>query len=172
MHFFPFATLRGVIFTRTVVLKTLIAVLALSLGLTAVAQQNFASIVGTVADAGGGVIPGADVTLLNTKTNEMHHMKTNGSGAYSFSQVAPGDGYKITVSAQGFASFEVSGLYLGVASVRTQDATLRAGDVQTSVEVNASNQQVTATIWTRSFWPICLFTIAPVQRCFSRCNPA
>jgi hypothetical protein len=100
-------------------IKVLVAILVLSIGFSAVAQQNTASIVGTVSDTGGAVIPGAEVTLLSTKTNESFHLKTNGSGSYSFSQVAPGDGYTITFAA------------------------LRAGDVQTAVEVNASNQQVT-----------------------------
>jgi hypothetical protein len=142
MRSFRFAGLQEAIQMRNWILKVVVVVLAFSAGLSAVAQQDVASIVGTVTDAAGGVIPGAEVTLLSTKTNEAHHSKTNGSGAYSFTEVAPGDGYKITFTAAGFSTFEVSGLYLGVASVRTQNAQLRPGQ-QTVVEVNASNQQVT-----------------------------
>jgi hypothetical protein len=109
---------------------------------TALRAQETSGITGVVTDASGAVVPGAEVTLLNTKTNESFHLKTNGSGAYTFPQVAPGDGYKITFSAPGFSTFEVSGLYLALASVRTQNAQLHAGE-QTAVEVNASNQQAT-----------------------------
>jgi hypothetical protein len=109
---------------------------------TALRAQETSGITGVVTDASGAVVPGAEVTLLNTKTNESFHLKTNGSGAYEFLQVPPGDGYKITFSASGFSTFDVSGLYLGVASVRTQNAQLHAGE-QTAVEVNASNQQAT-----------------------------
>jgi Carboxypeptidase regulatory-like domain len=142
MRSFRFAGLQEAIQMRNWILKVVVVVLAFSAGLSAVAQQDVASIVGTVTDAAGGVIPGAEVTLLSTKTNEAHHSKTNGSGAYSFTEVAPGDGYKITFTAAGFSTFEVSGLYLGVATVRTQDAQLHPGKTEV-VEVNASNQQAT-----------------------------
>jgi Carboxypeptidase regulatory-like domain len=142
MRSFRFGRLQEAIQMRNWILKVVVVVLAFSAGLSAVAQQDVASIVGTVTDAAGGVIPGAEVTLLSTKTNEAHHSKTNNSGAYSFTEVAPGDGYKITFTASGFSTFEVSGLYLGVATVRTQDAQLHPGQ-QTVVEVNASNQQAT-----------------------------
>jgi hypothetical protein len=135
--------MRSFRFARLHIAIVLGLLAAIFIAPTALKAQDVASIVGTVSDAAGGLIPGAEVTLLNTKTNESHHLKTNGAGAYSFTQVAPGDGYKITFTAQGFSPLEVSGLYLGVASVRTQNATLRAGGVQTAVVVNASNQQVT-----------------------------
>jgi hypothetical protein len=121
--------------------KLVVAILALFIGLPAVAQQTVASITGTVTDAGGAVVPGVEVTLLNAKTNESLHTKTNGSGSYIFSQVAPGDGYKVTFEARGFSSFSVSNLYLAVAATRTQNAQLRAGE-STSIEVSASNQNV------------------------------
>ncbi len=105
--------------------------------------QDTSSMTGSVTDPTGAAIPGADVQLLNTKTSESFHAKTNGHGEYTFPQVPPGNGYKVTFSAQGFSPLEVSGLYLGVASARTQNATLRTGGVATVVEVDASNQQVT-----------------------------
>jgi Carboxypeptidase regulatory-like domain len=142
MRFPRFAKLQETIQMRSWIFKVVVVILAFSAGFSAVAQQDVASIVGTVTDSAGGAIPGAEVTLLSTKTNEAHHSKTNSSGAYSFLQVAPGEGYKVTISAPGFSTFEVSGLYLGVATVRTQDAQLHPGQ-QTVVEVNASNQQAT-----------------------------
>src|ERR1700677_95490 len=63
--------------------------LLLGLAITAItpmklsAQANVtAEVVGTVTDAGGSVIPGADVTVVNTATSETRKAQSNSAGDY------------------------------------------------------------------------------------------
>ena len=98
---------------------------------------------GVVTDTSGAVIVGADISLVNTTTSATYHAKTNAVGSYSIVNVLPGPGYKITIAESGFQPVVVTDIYLTVATTRTQNAKLRAGDVSQSVEVSASNSEVT-----------------------------
>src|ERR1700733_12647020 len=127
---------------RRLLLQLTVLTIALSLP-TLVCAQDVASLTGTITDTSGAVIVGADVVLVNTTTNETYRATTNSLGSYTISNVPPGPGYKITFSAQGFASVDVVNVYLNVANTRTQDARLHPGNVDVSVEVSASSQNVT-----------------------------
>jgi Carboxypeptidase regulatory-like domain len=105
--------------------------------------QDVASIVGTVTDTTGAVVPGASVTLLNTTTNGMSKTTTNGTGWFEFANAQPGPGYKLTFTAPGFESAVVSDIYLTVGMTRTQNAKLVIGSVTVAVSVSAANQEVT-----------------------------
>jgi len=105
--------------------------------------QDVASLTGVVTDTTGAIVPGADVALVNTTTNVSYHAFTNDQGSYTIPNVAPGPGYKLTVSMSGFEPLVISNIYLNVARTRTQDVRLQAGAVSQTVEVSASNQNVT-----------------------------
>ena len=105
--------------------------------------QDVASLTGVVTDTTGAIVPGADVALVNTTTNVSYHSFTNDQGSYTIPNVAPGPGYKLTVSMAGFEPLVISNIYLNVARTRTQDVRLQAGAVSQTVEVSASNQNVT-----------------------------
>ncbi len=115
----------------------------LSLAPTLLHAQDVAAVTGVVTDTSGALIVGADVSLLSTTTSVTYHAKTNSLGSYTIVNVAPGPGYKITISQSGFQPAVVTNIYLTVATTRTQDAKLRPGDVATSVEVSAANSEVT-----------------------------
>lgn len=73
--------------------------------LTASAQQpSSGSLRGRVADALGGLIVGATVTVVDAKGAE-RHVATNGEGLYLISGLAPGR-YNVRVAARGFATYE------------------------------------------------------------------
>src|SRR5919198_6138259 len=59
------------------------------------------SVSGQVTDPQGGLVPGAEVTLLDTATNTAQKAVTNEAGRYNFPVVNPGV-YDITVSKAGF----------------------------------------------------------------------
>lgn len=65
--------------------------------------QQITSISGSVTDPSGAVIPGAQVTLLNTATGVKRNVVTNSSGYYAIPSVDVGV-YDVTVSARGFKS--------------------------------------------------------------------
>ena len=101
---------------------------------------------GTVVDSSGAVVPGVTVTLVNKVRGLTFTQITNASGTYRFSDIPPGDGYEATFTFNGtgggFAPLTISNIYLTVATVRTQNATLVVG-AHTEVEVTASNSNVT-----------------------------
>ena len=99
--------------------------------------QEFAGLVGTVTDESGGAIGKAAVTLVNTRTGATMQSQTSDTGAYRFVQLAPGPGYDLKVSKDGFRSFTISNLYLAVATTRTQDIQLAIGTVTQTVEVKS-----------------------------------
>ena len=105
--------------------------------------QGAASLTGTVTDTSGAVIPGASIELLSTATNAAYKTTANSSGFYSLGNVKPGEGYKLTVSKDGFKSVAVTDLYLVVDATRTQNATLSAGGSTQTVEVSAVGNNVT-----------------------------
>jgi Carboxypeptidase regulatory-like domain len=104
--------------------------------------QNIASLTGIVTDKSGAVIVDVSVRLLDTKTNESYETKTNSVGAYTFPRVAPGPGYSLTFSHEGFAPLTVSNIYLATDTVHTQNAELEVGHVTEAVEVNAAGAAV------------------------------
>ena len=84
-------------------------VLITLLGSTAWAQSTFGSIVGTVKDSSGSVIPGAKVTLTNTGTSEARNMQTDSSGSYQFVNLQPGV-YQLSIERDGFKRKVLAGM--------------------------------------------------------------
>ncbi len=127
---------------RRLLTKFVVLVLALSIP-ALLKAQNVASMTGVVADSTGAIIPGADVTLVNTTTGTTYHATTNSSGSYTITNVTPGPGYKATFSLKGFEPLIISDIYLTVANTRTQNVALRAGGEAVTLEVSAANSEVT-----------------------------
>jgi Carboxypeptidase regulatory-like domain len=108
--------------------------------------QSVSGMTGTVTDSSGAVVAGVTVTLTNGVRGLSFTQITNASGTYRFSDIPPGDGYEATFSftgtGGGFAPLTIKNIYLTVATIRTQNATLVVG-AHTEVEVTASNSNVT-----------------------------
>jgi hypothetical protein len=106
-------------------------------------QETTASMVGTVTDPSGAAVPDATVTLVNTTTGVKYSETSNAFGFYHFANIPPGQGYEATFKAKGFAEYKVSGIYLTLANIRTQNAILAVGTQMSTVEVTATNSEVT-----------------------------
>ncbi len=91
---------------------------------------------GTVTDAQGAVIIGAEVKLLDLATNQSRTQSTNELGQYVFVNVLPG-GYSITVTSQGFRTATVTRLNVEVNKSYTVDISLELGELTETVEVEA-----------------------------------
>ena len=79
------------------------------------AQFDSASVVGTVRDASGAVVPDAKVTVISTATGVSLTQTTNGSGVYDFVTVRPG-AYVVTAEKAGFSIALVENVELQVAA--------------------------------------------------------
>jgi hypothetical protein len=98
---------------------------------------------GEVTDQSGAEVPNAVVVLRNPSTGTKYTQTTNATGFYRFAEIPPGQGYEASFTAKGFSPVEVKGLYLTVATVRTQNVTLTIGARAEAVEVTATNSEVT-----------------------------
>ena len=112
----------------------ILCLLLLSLFLTRARAQDTATVVGTVTDQSGAVVPGAQVTLINAATQFTRVVQTNASGQYVASSIPTGP-YSITVSKPGFQTLERSGIQLTAASTLTVDLQLAVGSQVQTVSV-------------------------------------
>ncbi len=99
------------------------------------------SVVGTVTDTTGSVIPGATVVALNVDTGIKTTTKTNQAGSYSFPDLPIGH-YTIQIQAQGFSGLQETGVVLNVNTALRVDAALHVGAVSQHVQVSANAIQV------------------------------
>src|SRR5438477_7963229 len=86
--------------------------LALSLAVATGAWAQLASqtaLVGTVTDADGLGVPGAQVVAVNAGTRDTYEAATNSDGYYNIQFVRTGT-YEITVTFSGFQTSKVSGV--------------------------------------------------------------
>jgi len=115
------------------------------------AQVTTATIEGTVTDASGATVPNAQVTAINTGTNQSRSAITNASGAYRFDLLPSGE-YNVEVSAQGFKKFRQNGIVLELNRTARVDPVLAIGALTEEVTitadavmVNTSNAQIGRT---------------------------
>lgn len=115
---------------------TVSAMLLASLG-NAHAQQVFGSIFGTVTDPSGAAVSNAKVTITDTNKGTSFEVMTDASGNYSKGQLIPDD-YTVTVELAGFQKIVSTALPVKVDESIRFDASMKVGDVSTSVEVTAA----------------------------------
>src|SRR5207245_1169340 len=108
---------------------------AFSLTISAYAQTTgAATIVGTVTDTTGAVIPAAKVTVVNTATNFNFEGLTNQDGYYYVPYLRPGI-YRVTVEAAGFKKYVRDGIELRTNDEPRIDIKLEVGSAVETVEV-------------------------------------
>src|SRR6266498_5976276 len=101
------------------------------------AQSTSGTLLGTVSDAGGGVLAGAMVTAIERATGFTRAGRTDAAGAYRFANMPLGR-YEIRVEQEGFKSKLVGPLTLVVDQKLRTDVVLELGRVQERVEVSGS----------------------------------
>jgi hypothetical protein len=98
------------------------------------AQTFRGTILGTVTDPSGAVVPGAKVTAKNTGTGLERSTETSADGSYSLPELPIGS-YTVTVVRAGFQTFVTVAVTVDVATERRVDAALKTGEISTRVEV-------------------------------------
>ncbi len=94
------------------------------------------TVVGTVTDQSGAVVPGATVTLTDTSTKSTYGQPTNGAGRFIFSDIKPGT-YDVTVTAKGFRKLTVASQQVLVGESLSLPLVLEVGAATQTVEVTA-----------------------------------
>jgi hypothetical protein len=121
--------------TKLFVALTLLAMPAARLS----AQSIFATLTGVVSDPSGAVVPNAAVKLINEQSGSARDTVTNAEGYYSFASVATGNvTYKLVVEAQGFATYEATGMQLLGGEKRNLNVDLKVGTAAQTIEVTGA----------------------------------
>ena len=105
----------------------------LSFGL-ALGQGDRATVVGTVTDSTGAVIPGAEVYMTQIATNQVHSSLSSDTGQYAIAALQA-DVYELRVTMPGFKTEVRSGLKVDVGQTYRIDIELSVGEVAEVVEV-------------------------------------
>jgi hypothetical protein len=100
------------------------------------AQVTTTSIVGTVADPSGALLPGATVTATDIERNQSKSATTGQAGEYRIDFLLTGN-YSVTVSANGFKKFLQRGLQLNAGAPVTVDVSMSTGDISEEIQVNS-----------------------------------
>jgi len=100
-------------------------------------QAVNATLLGTVTDSAGGIIPAASVKVTEVNIGVTHSTVTNESGNFTFPALPPGQ-YSVTIEAAGFKKDLRTGVDLIVNTSTRVDVQLRPGDVTESIDVTAA----------------------------------
>jgi hypothetical protein len=108
-------------------------------------QADTATIVGTVQDSSGAVIPSGMVTVTATDTGAKTVVRTDSAGNYVVTPLRIGN-YSVSVEAQGFKTETQSGVVLQVQDRLRVNFTMQVGSVTDTVNV----QEATPVIQTET----------------------
>ncbi len=108
------------------------------------AQVTGATLSGTVTDASGAVIAGAEVSVRNTATGISKDTTTDSAGLYSIPNLIPGP-YEVKVAAKGFSTAVQSNLTLAVGAQQSLNIPLKVGETSTTVQVTEAAPQIELT---------------------------
>jgi hypothetical protein len=107
-----------------------------------VAQVTSGSILGSVQDTTGAIIPGAKVTAAATSIGVTRTVTSGGNGTFSLSNL-PAATYTVTVSATGFETSTKSGVILSSAdNLNAGTFALKIGAESTTVTVQADTAEL------------------------------
>ena len=100
-----------------------------------------AQINGTVQDASGSAVPGAEVRVTQTDTGAIRTVSSGPDGSYTLPSLPVGP-YALQVTKPGFATYVQKGIVLQVASNPSIPVTLKVGTVTEQVQVEANAAMV------------------------------
>jgi hypothetical protein len=110
----------------------------------AAAQGLTGSLIGTVEDAQGGVLPGATVRVSSTALiGGPVTLKTNDKGQLRFPSLPPGS-YALDIEMTGFASYREADIRIGAGATLERTAVLKLADITASIVVDSTRSHLDA----------------------------
>jgi len=114
------------------------------------AQSVTGQVLGTVTDATGAAVSGADLKLTNAVSSQVRTFKSDTNGSFLFTNIVPGS-YSLRIEMPGFKAYTQSNIVVPAQErVDLHEIALQVGDVSSSVEVQASAVQVQTSSSDRS----------------------
>src|SRR5262245_16654625 len=120
--------------TRLFSLCLFAACLAAAIARPAHAQTAAGELTGLVRDQAGAAVPGASVTVTETRTNAQRVVVSTSNGVYTAASLAPGE-YRLEVELNGFKPVRREGVRLATGEKARIDFDLAVGDVREQVIV-------------------------------------
>src|SRR5262245_20366923 len=105
------------------------------------AQSVTGTILGTVKDSSGAVVPGATVVLVHAATGFSRTMITDSQGEYTAPSVPTGT-YTVTAELTGFKTVSLANVHVGVDTKVRTDLKLELGQMTETVEIQAETPLV------------------------------
>ncbi|MDQ2976968.1 MAG: TonB-dependent receptor [Acidobacteriota bacterium] len=118
------------------------ALFMLALAAPSYAQMTRGALSGTIRDAAGATVPGAQVKVSNPQTNVNREATTSDEGFYRLGGLEPGT-YVVMVEKTGFSKVENHAVTISQSNETTFDAELKAGSVSGTVDVTAQTEAIT-----------------------------
>ena len=109
--------------------------LILSLPVFGQAAAGVAGISGVVRDPSSGTVPNAKVVIASEGQGTIRTLNTNAEGLFIALALTPGPGYSVTVTAQGFSTYQAKDLTLQVGQNMDLQINMMVGQTTTQVEV-------------------------------------
>jgi hypothetical protein len=100
-------------------------------------QAVSATLLGTISDASGAVVPSAKITVTETQTGVNRNLQSNESGYYALPNLPPGM-YAVAVEAPGFKKETRKEINVLVDTSTRVDFQLQPGNVSESIEVTGA----------------------------------
>ena len=108
------------------------------------AQTQRGTIVGTITDATGAVVPDAKVEVINSETNAKFEATSNQTGYYSIPYLPYGQ-FTVRVNAAGFKTYSITGVAVATATTSTVNVPLSVESQTQEVQVQANAVILEAT---------------------------
>src|SRR5438445_3031882 len=103
------------------------------------------AISGVVADTGGGSVAGADVQIIDTRTEAVARRLTTGSDGSFVATLLPPGTYYVVVNKSGFSEAKATGIEVHITETTRITITLKPGTVSEKVEISAQVTSVETT---------------------------
>jgi len=119
----------------------LLLFLLLPVAVTAQSESGSAAVEGTVTDANGAAVPGANITVRNLETRLERAVTTDDGGRYTV-RVLPVGHYSVEVKAGGFGTWRQDQIILRVGETTPVNLSLQPAGVTERVDVVPGNQTI------------------------------